>query len=258
MIVTVSILTSLIFSVIYPLFFWISWKDPLKNNFHKFHIALPNVIGGVTVVFLLLMNIPLTTKIIVVLWKAVFIIVSRYSWKKEYPDTALMSMASLFGAYAFFLVQSDLTGATGIIPWFVWVWGGLIFCAVLFAMNLGHWYLNVHGLPIHHLLRATYALGIALAVRALWDSYFLLIGKVFYDGQWIALARFLMSLDGFLLGVGLFFGTLFPLGSLYFVRATLHLRNTQAATGILYVLLASILIGDITYKYYMIKFGIYL
>ena len=56
--------------------------------------------------------------------------------------------------------------------------------------------------------------------------------------------------------MGIFFGALFPLFSLYFVLGTLKLKNTQAATGILYVTLCSVLLGDLTYKYYLIKFGI--
>ena len=140
MLISVTILAALLFSVLYPFCFWISWKNPLKNNFHKFHIALPNVVGGVTVVFLLFMDIPLATKIIVVFWKAVFIAMSRFSWKKEYPDARLMSIPSLLGVYAFLRVRFDLLGATvGLAQGVAWILGGFIFCAALFTMNLGHW-----------------------------------------------------------------------------------------------------------------------
>ncbi|MBI5150433.1 MAG: hypothetical protein HZA28_06650 [Candidatus Omnitrophica bacterium] len=258
MIVPLTVLSSLLFSVIYPLCFWISFKDPLKNNFHKFHIGLPNVVGGVTVVFLLFMDIPLATKVAVVFWKAIFIAVSRFSWKKEYPDARLMTVPSLAGLYAFWHVQSGLLGTVGFASFAMWLLGGLIFCSALFAMNLGHWYLNVHGLPPAHLGRAVYAFGAFLAARLLWDAWFLLTTKILYAGDRISLLQFMTRLDGFLLLVPLFFGLLFPLGSLFFVRGTLLLKNTQATTGILYVILCSVLLGDIGYKYYAIKFGIYL
>ena len=258
MIIPLTVLTSLIFSVIYPLCFWISRKDPLKNNFHKFHIALPNVVGGVTVVYLLFADIPLATKLVILLWKAVFIATSRISWKKSYPDALWMSIPSLLGAYAFYRVMTDLTGATGWTPLIAWLLGGVIFCSALFAMNLGHWYLNVHGLPIAHLKRAVDAFGFFLIVRFLWDVWLLATGKVFYGGGWMPLLRFIVKLDGFFLLIALGFGLLFPLVSLYFVHGTLKLKNTQSTTGILYVILCAILIGDLTYKYYFIKFGIYL
>lgn len=256
MLILLTILTSLIFSVLYPLCFWISYKDPLKNNFHKFHIGLPNVIGGVTVVFLLFTDIPLETKLVVLLWKGVFIVASRISWKKQYPDALWMSIPSLPGIYAFYRVMADLTGAGGPIPLIAWILGGCISCAALFAMNLGHWYLNVHGLPLAHLKRAVNVFGVSLALRLLWDAWFLATGKVFYGGEWISLVRFMAGLDGFLLLIALMFGLLFPLASLYFVHGTLKLKNTQSATGILYVILCAVLIGDLTYKYYFIKFGI--
>ena len=54
------------------------------------------------------------------------------------------------------------------------------------------------------------------------------------------------------------FGTIFPLVALYFVDGTLKVKSTQSATGILYVILIAILIGDLTYKYYLIQYGIVL
>lgn len=258
MIIPLTVLTSLSFSVLYPLCFWISWKEPLKNKFHKFHLGLANVVGGVTLVFLLLMNIPLAAKMAVVLWKAALLAASRYSWKKEYPDARLMSIPSLIGLYAFWRVQSALLGSVSLPHWALWVLGGIIFCAALFAMNLGHWYLNVHGLPLMHLKRAVNFFGFFLVLRLLWDAWFLITGKVFYGGDWISLARFMAKFDGFFLWIAVFFGLLFPLVSLYFAHGTLKLKNTQATTGILYVILCAVLIGDLTYKYYFIKFGIYL
>lgn len=256
MIVPLTVLTSFIFSVIYPLCFWISYNDPLKNNFHKFHIGLPNVIGGVTVVSLLFMDIPLATKLVVLLWKAVFIAVSRISWKKPYPDALWMSIPSVLGIYAFYRVLVDLTGSGGMVSLIVWLLGGAIFCSALFAMNLGHWYLNVHGLPMTHLQRAVNVFGFFLSLRLVWDIGVLVIGKVFYGGEWIPFVRFITGLDGFLLLIALAFGLFFPLASLYFVNGTLKLKNTQSTTGILYVILCAVLIGDLTYKYYFLKFGI--
>ncbi len=258
MIIPLTVLTSFIFSVIYPLCFLISYKDPLKNNFHKFHIGLPNVVGGVTVVSLLFMDIPLATKLVVLLWKAVFIAASRISWKKQYPDALWMSIPSLLGIHAFYRVMTDLTSAAGLIPLIAWVLGGCIFCAALFAMNLGHWYLNVHGLPIAHLKRAVDVFGLFLILRFLWDIWFLAAGNVFYGGGWMSLWRFIVKLDGFFLLLAFVFGLLFPLASLYLIHGTLKLKNIQSTTGILYVILCAILIGDLTYKYYFIKFGIYL
>lgn len=257
MIAKITILTSFIFAVIYPLCFWISFKDPLKNNFHKFHIGLPNFVGGVTLVFILLTDIPWPLKFTVVFWKAVSLSVSRYFWKKEYPQAHVMTIPVLIGLYAFVHLQAHWMQG-GIPAAWTGLLGGLILCAAVFAMNLGHWYLNVHGLPIGHLRRAVYVLWFFLAFRILWDLSFLMMDKVLYQGNVIPLVAFIQELDGFLLAAALFFGTLFPFSALFLVQETLKLKNTQATTGILYVILCSILLGDLTYKYYALKFGIFL
>jgi len=252
---TITLLTALVFAAVYPLIFWISYDNPLKNNFHKFHLGLPNTVGGVVLVFIWLMDIPLSLKITVTIWKVVLFSLSRYSWKKESPDPKLITVPCLLGIYAFVRMQEHLIGP-GWSGAFVGVLSGMIFCAALFAMNLGHWYLNVHGLPINHLKRSVYVFWALLGIRLVWDIYIMLTGTIVYIGDTIPLLQFAMRMDGFLIGIGLFFGTLFPIITLYFVNEVLKLKNTQSATGILYVILCSILLGDIAYKYYLIKFGI--
>ena len=54
MLTKIPLLTLLIFSVTYPLCFWLSARDPLKNKFHHFHIGLPNVTAGLCVVGMVL------------------------------------------------------------------------------------------------------------------------------------------------------------------------------------------------------------
>jgi len=134
--------------------------------------------------------------------------------------------------------------------------GGFILAACLFAMNLGHWYLNVHGLPISHLRRATYMFWGLCALRLIWDGYLVCTQTVYYQGEPIPLILFMQSLDGFFLWIAIFFGTVFPVIGCWFVKGVLDLKNNQSATGILYVLLSAVLIGDLSYKYYMVKFGI--
>jgi len=257
MLTTISLLTALAFATMYPLCFWISFDDPLKKNFHKFHLGLPNTIGGVVLVFIWLMDVPLSLKITVTIWKALFLFVSRYYWKKESPNPKIITIPCLLGVYAFIKVQAYFIEPGWALA-FVGVLSGLIFCSALFAMNLGHWYLNVHGLPMKHLMRATYVFWFLLGVRMLWDIYFLFTGKILYAGDMISLISFMARIDGFFLVIGLFFGTLFPIVALYFVKEVLKLKNTQSATGILYVILCAILFGDLSYKYYFIKFGIFL
>ena len=134
--------------------------------------------------------------------------------------------------------------------------GGFILCSSFYAMNHGHWYLNVHGLPMSHLKRAVYVFWFFLILRALWDVLALLTMRILSRGEMIPLWKFMGQMDGFFLVIAFFFGTLFPIISLGFVKGTLDVKSTQSATGILYVVLSSVLIGDMTYKYYLIRYGL--
>ncbi len=146
------------------------------------------------------------------------------------------------------MISSDIIAIS------IGVLAGLIFSAALFAMNLGHWYLNVHGLPIFHLKNSVRILAIFLALRLLWNILYLCQSKVIYDGDIVSMGSFLMTSEGIFIWIAVFFGTLFPLIGLWFVNETIRLKNTQSATGILFVLLSALLLGDMAYKYYWIRY----
>lgn len=232
---------ALAFAALYPLCFWIVGDDPVKNNFHKFHIGLPNAVGGAVLVAVWLMDAPLSLKIIVTAWKAVFLSVSGYSWKKAYPNPGIMSLPSLLGIYAFIRLQAHLVGPGWIVT-FIGALSGLILCAAVFAVKLSRWPLTAHGPSGIHLGRAIHVLLFFLGARALWDVYFLLTGGTLYDG--------------FLIMFGLFFGTLFPFISALRVKKFLESNDIRSATGILGLVLCSVLAGDAVCKYYFIKLGI--
>jgi len=256
--ITIAILTSLLFASIYPLCFWISFDNPLKNNFHKFHLGLPNFVGGLTVIGLLLMpTLSLTVKILAVAWKVFFLSTSRYFWKRGNVHPLWITLTACVGLIVYGLVRRELT-PLGIETIFMDILGGGVLCAAIYAMNLGHWYLNIHGLSLHHLTRAVYVFWDLVALRLLGDSILLATTKIIHFGDSIPLYIFAQRLDGILLWVAVSFGTILPAILLWYVRATLLVKSTQSATGILYVILIAVFMGDLVYKYYLVKYGIVL
>jgi len=110
MLVPILFLTALAFSAMYPLCFWIVANNPLETHSRKFHIALPNTVGGAVLISVWFMNIPLSLKVVVTAWKVVLLSVSRYSWKKDRPDPKLMTIPCLLGIYAFIRVRGYFFG----------------------------------------------------------------------------------------------------------------------------------------------------
>ena len=257
MLATITILTSFLFATLYPLCFWISSKDPLKNAFHRFHLGLPTIVANVTTFFIIFKPIPVDIKVALIIWSIFLIGVLSYYWQKGSPHPSIVTLPCLIGLYGLIRWESHVIDSS-VVFHLASLLSGLILCSSLYAMNLGHWYLNVHGLAISHLTRAAIVFGCVLVLRVFWDTGYLLFGNVFYAEEKISVLQFLSSLDGFLLCLGVLFGTLLPFIALLFAQETIRLKNTQSSTGILYVILCSLLIGDITYKYYFIKFHVFL
>ena len=255
MLTIITVFTCLVFSSLYLLCFWLVREHPIDTSFRKFNIMMANLIGGVGLVILLLMHIPLSVKIMALLWKGTLLSVSSFLWKKEKINAPLMTLPSILGIATLVQFQAQFTP----VSWdavFVLLLGGAVFCLSLFSMILGHWYLNVHGLPISYLMRSTYVFWSFLVVRFVWDLYALMTQKIIHSGDTIYLYEFIGRSDGFLLSIALFFGTLLPVILIYFVKETLRVKSTQSATGLLYVIVIAVLMGDLAYKYYLFRFGL--
>lgn len=258
MLFKISLLTALLFSTIYPLCFWVSVDNPLKNNFHRFHLGVACVAAGLSALTFYFSPIAgFEHKVFLFLWALILLCTSGYYYQKPAVNPSVMSLPCLLGI----LVTLQILRTWSFLNFWsiaLILLGGIIFCASLFAMNLGHWYLNVPGLPLSHLRRAVYILWGAVVLRALIDGYLLFTSVILVQGEVVSILMFLRTIEGFMLTIGMLFGTIFPAICLYFVKGTLDVKSTQSATGILYAILCAVVIGDITYKYYFLKYGVIL
>ena len=108
--------------------------------------------------------------------------------------------------------------------------------SVSMAMTLGHWYLVVRGMPIDPLKRVTIATLVAVLVRLTLVVVAIAAGGVFHE---VAVRQ------------GIFFwmragwGLAGPLALFPMVWGTVRIRSTMAATGILYVDVVAVVIGEV-------------
>jgi protein NrfD len=129
--------------------------------------------------------------------------------------------------------------------------GGLFFGAVLLTMNLGHWYLVSRSLPFQLLARGATLFAVLAAARAV------LLGMAIAVNPRPEGLEALLSLDRdalfFLFRV--VWGVVGPLALSYFVWRTAEMKSNQAATGLLYVALVFVLIGELLSSYLTIATG---
>jgi len=145
----------------------------------------------------------------------------------------------------------------------VWLAGGLILGALLFgavycAMNVGHWYLVSSSLPFGLLVRATEAFA-ALAVFR--TAYAVVALGVMARGSTGEAAEALAILldpmrDGFFFWSRVLWGLVAPLVLAPFVVKTARMKSNQAATGLLYVGLVFVLVGELLASYLTRRSGL--
>ncbi|HET9794911.1 MAG TPA: hypothetical protein VFS34_10640 [Thermoanaerobaculia bacterium] len=135
-------------------------------------------------------------------------------------------------------------------PGSAWVFAGsllgaLLFGSVLLTMNLGHWYLVARSLPTRLLFGAAAGYSALAAARA---AYLGLVAAVVPNPDgWEALTSLDRDLLFFLFRI--LWGIVGPVALSYFVFQTSRMRSNQAATGLLYVALIFVLIGELLASY---------
>jgi len=118
--------------------------------------------------------------------------------------------------------------------------------SVLLSMTLGHWCLVVPQLSVSALRKMSLIFFSALALRAL----FLVLTLLAYhsyggaDGAQTTAGLLDLSRWGTLFVARAGFGIVGPLALVYFIWDTVKIRSTQSATGILYIAVFLVLIGE--------------
>jgi hypothetical protein len=158
----------------------------------------------------------------------------------RYPKRIVFQVpAAAAGAAMLLLGVASWRAATGAsIAWSIA--GALTSISLLgtvnLAMLLGHWYLVVRGMPIDPLKRLTIATLVSTIVRIA-----VVIAALMVPGVWYQAA----------LRQGIFFwmragwGLIGPLALYPMVWGTVRIRSTMAATGILYVDVVAVVIGEV-------------
>ncbi len=136
--------------------------------------------------------------------------------------------------------------------------GALFFGGIIWAMNLGHWYLVSKSLPFELLVRATEAfalLALGRTVLALVALGWLARTSSGPAGDAMAELTDPMR-DGFFFWSRVLWGLAAPLVLAPFVVKTARMRSNQAATGLLYVGVVFVLVGELLAAYLTMRTGL--
>lgn len=145
----------------------------------------------------------------------------------------------------------------------VWVGGGLLLGALLigavvWAMNLGHWYLVSKTLPFQLLARGSEAFGALALLRMLFAIVALgFIAKRSFGAAGEAMETLVDPMkDGLFFWSRVLWGLLAPVVLAPFIIRTARMKSNQAATGLLYVALVFVMVGELLATYLTLRSGL--
>jgi hypothetical protein len=148
----------------------------------------------------------------------------------------LIGLASLWAASL--VVASPQLGGLG-VP-LATLAGALALGAALTGLSLGHWYLVSPTLSVQPLIRVTF-----LCLGAILAQLILLPLLIYGPGSSQQGTSELLTDDALFLGVRIIFGLLVPLIATLMTWRTARIRSLDSATGLLYIVAALILAGEI-------------
>ena len=129
--------------------------------------------------------------------------------------------------------------------------GGFFFGAVVLIMNLGHWYLVSRALPFRLLARGA----VLFAALAAFRTLYLAVAVAAHPGTEGLHALLSVERDALFFLFRVLWGIVGPLALSYFIWRTAQMRSNQAATGLLYVALVFVLIGELLSSYLTVATG---
>ena len=259
MLLQLSAFVFLSFGGLYPLWLWVNWRDGIDYGFVRFSVGLGAVVLGLGV--LLVTIVPEATVSRpwgAVVWLCVALSAAAYAWQQRPGAKVAIAVSPVVGLLVLIDYLSGVpTGSAGIVPSVVTtVIGGIALAGSMYTMVLGHHYLNAEKMPTRFLGKAIVVYAAVLAVRLVWDTIVIVSGSVIMSGVERSAMDFALSIDGMFVWIALFFGTILPLVICYLAREAVRAKSTQAATGLLYVAVSAAIIGEASYRFDLLAYGL--
>lgn len=173
---------------------------------------------------------------------AILSYVGSLAWLFERPRAgitllALVAATTLWGAWA----STDWPGATGgvatVLAALDPLTGGLVLGFTIAAMFLGHWYLNTPTMALGPLRKLILLMGIAICLRVAVEGTALAIHLS--ESGWPSTENWIFISLRWLSGIA------GALALTVMAWKTLEIPNTQSATGILYVAVIAVFLGEL-------------
>ena len=234
----------------------------IGNGFFKFASQTAGILMGVTLVFNYMFPSPYRVGHgpEILLWISVMLTV-LYN-RVVNLDKFTLAQGLLIGATATGLVSiawdslafTRLLHVAGFEHWMLAInhfAATAVLGSVLLTMVFGHWYLVIPRLSIDHLMKLTKVLMGAILLRmASVVVTFALIRMEPSLSVWDLFSALMITMNwGIFFWPRILLGIVAPIVLAYMIHSTVQIRHTQAATGLLYVAVVTLLFGEFFSKF---------
>jgi len=232
----------------------------IGNSFFKFASLTAAILLGVTLGFNLLFPSPVRSGGIAVISLALAALLTAIYNRVVDVDKFSAASAVLMGVIVAGLLSItadsfEFTQLMALGGWERWILvinhlaATALLGSVMLTMVFGHWYLVIPRLSIDPLVRLTKVLIVAIGLRVVTISLSLFVVK---EQQSIPLAAMfyeLMIRQGLFFWPRMIFGVVIPIVLAAMIWSTVQIRHTQAATGLLYLGVVTVLFGEFFSKF---------
>ena len=133
---------------------------------------------------------------------------------------------------------------------------GILMGSVSIAMLLGHWYLVIPGLPMSHLRRFTFFMAGCIGLRMASGMISLASSHSSPALEGASAWSVAGGMAGFYFWQRIGIGLLAPAILAWLVYRTIRIGSTQSATGLLYVMMIFVLVGEMISRYLYVSLGV--
>ena len=198
-------------------------------------------------------SLPTPQAIVLVLWSLFTAASAMYLWTlwgdsgrrraRAYTAALFLGLAALTASASVHRLGPLLSPATILYP-LAFLTGALALGSVTTGMLLGHWYLIDLGLSIVPLRRLfNYFVGVVIAHLAVLTLTLVVMAVAPAPGP--AAVHTLWAEHGSLFAARLLLGPIAALGLGYMIHRTLQIPQTMAATGLFYIAILFVMVGEL-------------
>lgn len=251
MIIDLLMLMLLAFSSLYPLTYFYLGTREVMPSFTSYHFGFPCCLSSIFFVCILLFRQHLFFWGL--LWLSSLLISCYFCWNKKTFNFLWTLLPFVFG-FLFLILGGTFFWRNSWVQAILFLMTFLPSVSAVFACSLGHWYLNDVGLPVKYLVPSVWGLFVTSSLRLLWFIFHLLTFQVNQYGDMIYLYQ-LRGFYFFVVILGVLGAIIFPCIISFHTLSILKKKATQEATGLLYVVLLSMCVGEIALKVITLQWG---